>query len=548
MIEREELTTSTAAQALQAEYSQEQVTEIPGAKELTAGRASRLAMSRQRTYTAEIMKAHVALIEKEVILSKQVDLFRLVNRHYYTLQNWHDQNTGWRIQRGATVIRLVRQLSATTPGYVYDRLRDPRDFACLTWILSFAENRQLTGRGNEQQFLLSQLAEQIQEQSRSVVGEGSVYRGSGERMSSAADIAMRVGKERSGAGITMEEGYVGETAFDFRKQTDRYNIQRALQYLQDMGGVQLVDGQTKEWVELSADADVLYEFTDVIRSLVSAFNPQLLAMVATHLNTEGKILQPALLQNIGEGSVYRGSGERMSSAADIAMRVGKERSGARIAMGEGYVEDLFPVMAIKPLMRAWRTLLLGPVLLRYDDPEAFAELLAHTDEIANDLLETFGWLLDVKRDYACIVRASGMASGPVTSLTPFGASDQMAVLMCTAIREQVTSGAWPMPDKYGCVHVTTEDMNALFYTLREHYGENWGNEARGKSSRTLLNDVYKKMRQVGLLRGPDGVGNMLVLPTAARYSATYERAGQEQKPAGKSKAMTITLPGMDESE
>ena len=439
-----------------------------------AGRASRLSMSRQRTYTAEITKAHVALMERGVILSKQVDLFRLVNRHYYTLQNWHDQNTGWRIQRGATVIRLVRQLSATTPGYVYDRLKEPRDFACLTWILSFAENRQLTGRGNEQQFLLSQLAEQIQEQSRSETD--------------------------------------GETAFDFRRPTDRYSIQRALQYLEDMGGVQLVDGQTKEWVEQSADADVLYEFTDVIRSLVSAFNPQLLAMVATHLNNEGKTLQPTLLQSI--------------------------------------VGDNFPVMALKPLVRAWRTLLLGPVLLRYDDPEAFAELVAHADEVANELLETFGWLLDVKRDYACVVRASGMSSGPVTSLTPFGTSDQMAVLMCTAIREQVTTGAWPLPDKYGCVHVTSEDMSALFYTLRERYGENWGNEARSKGSRSLLNDVYKKMRQVGLLRGPDGAGNMLILPTAARYSASYEKAGQEQKPAGKnkSKSIAITLPGLDESE
>jgi len=41
---------------------------------------------------------------------------------------------------------------------------------------------------------------------------------------------------------------------------------------------------------------------------------------------------------IGEGSVYRGSGERMSSGADIAMREGKERSGADIATGEGYEE------------------------------------------------------------------------------------------------------------------------------------------------------------------------------------------------------------------
>jgi chemotaxis protein histidine kinase CheA len=45
---------------------------------------------------------------------------------------------------------------------------------------------------------------------------------------------------------------------------------------------------------------------------------------------------------VGEGSVYRGSGERMSSVADIAMREGKERSGASLAdivMGEGYHEE-----------------------------------------------------------------------------------------------------------------------------------------------------------------------------------------------------------------
>ena len=461
MQEHEILATSTG---VEAEYQ-----EPPS----TAGRNNRLATSRQRTYTAELMKAHVALMEREVILSKEVDLFRLVHRHYYTLQSWHDQNTGWRIQRSATVMRLVRQLSATTPGYVYDRLREPRDFACLTWILWFAESRQLSGHGNEQQFLLSQLAEQIQEQSLS--------------------------------------GVEGETAFDFRRPADRYSIQRALQYLGDLGGLQLVDGQTKEWVEQAADADVLYEFTDVIRSLVSAFNPQLLAMVAAHLGDGGKTLQPTRLQEI--------------------------------------TGDLFPFAGIRPLVRAWRALLLGPVLLRYDDPEAFAELVAHADEVANELLETFGWLLDVKRDYACIVRASGMSSGPVTGLTPFGTSDQMALLMCTAMREQVTSGAWPRPDTYGCLHVTTEDMNALFYTLRERYGENWGNEARSKGSRSLLNDVYKKMRQVGLLRGPDDAGNVLVLPAAARYTAAYEKAGQEQKPAEKNKlkTMTMALPGLDES-
>src|SRR5260370_21500214 len=96
-------------------------------------------------------------------------------------------------------------------------------------------------------------------------------------------------------------------------------------------------------------------------------------MVAAHLGDGGKTLQPTRLQEI--------------------------------------TGDLFPFAGIRPLVRAWRALLLGPVLLRYDDPEAFAELVAHADQVANELLETFGWLLDVKRDYASIGPATRMASG-----------------------------------------------------------------------------------------------------------------------------------------
>ena len=123
--------------------------------------------SRPRVSTSDLMKAHLVLMEKEVILPKHSDLFRLMKYHYYALQSWHDQHTGWRIQRDASAIRLIRTPGATTPGYLYDRLKEPGDFACLTWILWYAENRQLSGRGNDQQFLLSQLAEQIQEQSAS---------------------------------------------------------------------------------------------------------------------------------------------------------------------------------------------------------------------------------------------------------------------------------------------------------------------------------------------------------------------------------------------
>jgi len=442
MIEEKELLAAERFQEIANDHQQDVA--------LHSNRTDFITTSRRRTSTADLMKAHLALMEKEVILPKQSDLFRLMKYHYYTLQLWHDQHTGWRIQRDASAIRLIRNPGITTPGYLYDRLKEPGDFACLTWILWYAENRQLSGRGNDQQFLLSQLAEQIQEQSAS--------------------------------------GSASERKFDFRKPADRYSIQRALQYLEDLGGLQLVDGQTRDWVEQTASADALYEFTDVVRSLIVALDPQLVTEVAGQLSNSLTKLEPAILV---------------------------KRAGT----------------STLPLTRAWRTLLLGPALFRFDDPSAFAELLAHAEAIANELLETFGWLLDIHRDYACIVRASGMTTGPVTSLTPFGTNDQIAMLLCKAIRDQVESGAWSSPDMYGCLHVTTEDMSELFYRVRERYGENWGSEARNKSSRSLLNDVYRKMRQAGLLRGPDDAGNMLVLPTAARYTATYEKAGQETKEA-----------------
>jgi len=421
---------------------------------------------------ADLIKAHVALMEREVVLSGQGDVFRLVQHHYHRLQSWHDQHTGWRIQRSSTVIRLIRQLSATTPGYIYERLREPKDFACLTWILWYAENRQLNGRGNDQQFLLSQLAEQIQEQS----AQG-------------------------------HEGQESGAIFDFRRPSDRYNIQRALQYLEGLHGLQLVDGQTREWVEQRDNADVLYEFTDVARSLVAALNPLLVEEVAARLHEPGTLLQPTLL------------------------------SGVKII----------------PLSRAWRALLLGPALFRFDDNEAFQALLAHADIVANEILETFVWGLDIRRDYACIVRESGTSSGPISVLTPYGTNDQIALLICTAIKERVTNSLWPAPDAYGCIRVTTEDMAELFYAVRERYGENWGSEARGKSSQSLLSDVYRKMRQVGMLRGPDSTGMMLILPLVARYSASYEKPAQEVVPARpkskakakqSSSAKANTLPGM----
>src|SRR5579863_36757 len=98
--------------------------------------------TRRSTVDAELTRAHVALLEKEVIQAQDVDMFRLVKYYYRKLQDWHDQHTGWHIRRSSTVIRLLRHPSSIASGYVTDELKEPRDFACFAWILWYAESRQ----------------------------------------------------------------------------------------------------------------------------------------------------------------------------------------------------------------------------------------------------------------------------------------------------------------------------------------------------------------------------------------------------------------------
>jgi hypothetical protein len=94
----------------------------------------------------DISQAHSALLDM-ITVSQHTnpDAYRLVRAHLVTLERWHEQNTGWRIQRGSAFFRLERHPHGITPVYLDDKLKRTRDFVCLAWLLWFAEKRHLAG-------------------------------------------------------------------------------------------------------------------------------------------------------------------------------------------------------------------------------------------------------------------------------------------------------------------------------------------------------------------------------------------------------------------
>lgn len=405
-------------------------------------------------YTShQALQAYAILLDRPVVsLTQDTEAYRLVRTHFAALEKWHEQHTGWRIQRGPSFFRLERHLHMPTSLVLDEKLKRPRDFVCLAWILWFAEQRHLAGGGRNQQFLLSQLAEELQRQSQ----EGT------------------------------------EAGLDFRNLQDRYSMRRALEYLTQLGGLQTLEGEVKKW-EDAPENEVLYEFTEISHALIEALNEQRVAAMSDQVARWNRVLQAPAAND--------------------------------------------PAPAIPPLVRAWRTLLLGPALFRRDDATAFATLVANAERVSDELAQSSGWLLELNRDYACIVRGGTLSMGAGPTLTLNAAHDQMVLLLCTELRRQVEQGVC-LPDGYGCLHVTGSDINEIFSSLRQRYGSYWGASVKESKATDLLADIFARMRLLGLLRGPDAEGHVLILPTVARYSVSYA-----QEAAGGSEPVEGQTPG-----
>jgi hypothetical protein len=341
-----------------------------------------------------LLQAQAALLDNSIIyVQTDPETYRLVRTHFTALEQWHIQHTGWRIQRSSSFFRLERHLHMIAPVFLDDKLKRARDFACLVWLLWFAEKRYLAGGGRNQQFLLSQLADELQQQSQ----------------------------------------LAENNALDFRNQHDRYSMWRALDYLTRLGALQALEGEVKRWAEDAdqPDSEVLYEFTPGAHSLIEALNEKRLAAITPLLTATNRLL-PGVLPTLAD--------------------------------------------EVPPLIRAWRILLLGPALLRFDDPEAFAALVAQSERASGDLAEAFGWFLELNSDYACIVRGGGLSIGVGPTLALNGAYDQMMLLLCSAFRQRVEESLW-FPDSYGCISSTHWDIIPLFRGCTRRL-QDWAQVAR----------------------------------------------------------------------
>ncbi len=269
----------------------------------------------------------------------------------------------------------------------------------------------------------------------------------------------------------------GVRRLDLREHRQRQSLVRALRALETCQAIRRLQGAPEEWEAGAGGANVLYEFTP---------------------------LAPRLLRRV--------------DVSELSALATGPAHPAREPAAPG---------AATPLQRAWRALLLGPVLHAADDPEAFAALTRARGEVGAALGRALGWQLDLRLGYALAVRDGMMAyaSGAVID-TDRRAVQHPILLLAAHYRVRVRSGAMA-PDADGVVSLPLAAFESDLWTLRDEHRDQWGAALGALGPKPLVGMVLEEMRADGLLRGPDDGGRVHLQPALARVQGYYASGGQE---------------------
>lgn len=385
------------------------------------------------------MALHDLLDRPLITRQSDPEAYQRIAFHEPYLKEWLRERPYWRLLGGRGVFRLERMPSHILPERGLPRLRSTTAYACLCWVLWFAESMTTSSRD---WFVISELA----------------------------------------ARVTM----VAEGRFTLADRQHREALVQALQLLTDLGALVLKDGDTERWIsgqgQVDQEAEVMYEFSETAPRLLANFAYEGLSAVTT-----------------GDPS-------------------------ARLALPTGELAG--------PLARAWRALLLGPIFWRADDPEAFAALGAAHEQVQYELEGALGWQLQLNAEYACIWRVTTArhAAGLLLDLYPDPSvpSEERTtrylyhpiLLLLGRLQEGVAQGSYQVDD-LGAVLISDGDLNDLLSDLRSNYRKSWGTGLGALSEADLAAEVFREMRRIGLLRGPDRAGKCYILPPAAQLRGTY---------------------------
>lgn len=293
-----------------------------------------------------------------------------------------------------------------------------------------------------------------------------------------------------------EIGRAAEGRFRLEERADREALVRALELLDQLGILTHRDGDAGLWASSPESGDetpeVLYEFTDCAPRLIANFD---IAGLDRLDNLEpGRLTLPA-------------TGEHAPS-----------------------------------LVRAMRCLVLGPVLWQRDDPEAFKALSGDVERIQDELMRSLGWELELGDGFARIWRTTTAwrAGSVLIDLVPdpddtgkrrMKYINHPILLLLGSVRSEIGAGRLTV-DEHGAVDITGGRLRDLLLRLYRDHRRNWGVELGEQTGFEQLHTVVMdRMRQTGLLRGPDGLDRACLLPTAALATGEYERT--EPRPTAK---------------
>jgi uncharacterized protein (TIGR02678 family) len=260
-------------------------------------------------------------------------------------------------------------------------------------------------------------------------------------------------------------------AFEWRKLSERRRLVRILDAISQMGVIRIRDGSLTEWQDEVGKQNALCEWGALAWQI--------------HVGLSHDVLN--------------------------RLAVGDEQERTLVDRGP------------TARMRAYRQVLLGPALFRFEDPEAFAHITSAPEALRDfvlDVAKHTGWEVEHTPAYVRVLRPAGRSESMRPPVPTDGSLAHVMILLCGAIRRlrlrgDITSAG----DDF--FTVTTAQIELLLSEIHDEHAERWKKDFRTAPAGRLWGWVAPEMKRWGLLRGPNEGGNYLVTPLVGRLDGVY---------------------------